>query len=129
MGTWARQDWKETNGKLLGLVGWSSGNKPLQSLEAACVFVNIVAQLKVPLPCFLTLLVLVTQLLIPEGSWTAPRCSRSEWHTGRSVSLEQVQPALHKSLKPSGQDRIVLGLIILQRWAANETECAIHMYM
>lgn len=27
VGTWAREDWEGTNGKLLGLVGWSSANK------------------------------------------------------------------------------------------------------
>lgn len=64
-------------------------------METACAFLNIVAQLKAPFLCFLTVLILVTQLLIPEGSWTAPRCSRSVWHTVTSVSLEQVQAALH----------------------------------
>lgn len=94
VGMWARRDWKGTNGKLLGRVGWSSANKPLQSVEATCTFFYIVAQLKAPLPCFLTVLILVTQLLIPEGSRTAPRCSRSAWHTVTPVSLEQVPAAL-----------------------------------
>lgn len=86
VGMWARQDWKGTNGKLLGGVGWSSANKPLQSVEAACVFLYIVAQLKgPPFPCFLAVLILVTQLLTPEGSWTAPRCSTSAGHTVTSV--------------------------------------------